>query len=158
MGAVTAIMLFVSVLLHELGHSVVAMRYKVPVRSITLHIFGGYPNWHRTTDRRSRILDCHRRSFYQFRFGSPLQSNAAFLRRRCPLLGLSKYLAYINVALGLFNLVPGFPWTEGVSYEPSSGVSPMTCAGQHSSPQCGAIHRLPLHLLRCVANLWRQLH
>ena len=41
MGAVTAIMLFVSVLLHELGHSVVAMRYKVPVRSITLYIFGG---------------------------------------------------------------------------------------------------------------------
>ncbi len=41
LGAVTAIMLFVSVLLHELGHSVVALRYKVPVRSITLFIFGG---------------------------------------------------------------------------------------------------------------------
>ena len=41
MGAVTAILLFVSVLLHELGHSVVALRFKVPVRSITLFIFGG---------------------------------------------------------------------------------------------------------------------
>ena len=40
MGAVTAIMLFVSVLLHELGHSVVALRYKIPVRSITLFLFG----------------------------------------------------------------------------------------------------------------------
>src|SRR5438132_12086952 len=40
-GALTAIMLFVSVLLHELGHSVMALRYKMPVRSITLFIFGG---------------------------------------------------------------------------------------------------------------------
>ena len=34
MGAVTAIMLFVSVLLHELGHSVAALRYKIPVRKL----------------------------------------------------------------------------------------------------------------------------
>jgi Zn-dependent protease len=40
-GAITAIMLFVSVLLHEFGHSVIALHYKIPVRSITLFLFGG---------------------------------------------------------------------------------------------------------------------
>jgi hypothetical protein len=41
MGAITAVMLFVSALLHELGHSVVARRYKIPVLPITLFILGG---------------------------------------------------------------------------------------------------------------------
>jgi Zn-dependent protease len=41
LSAATTILFFVSVVLHELGHSVMALRYKIPVRSITLFIFGG---------------------------------------------------------------------------------------------------------------------
>ncbi|MFO0766855.1 MAG: hypothetical protein U0231_08690 [Nitrospiraceae bacterium] len=41
MGGVAAILLFASVLLHELGHSYVALQYRIPIGQITLFIFGG---------------------------------------------------------------------------------------------------------------------
>ena len=41
MGGLSALLLFVSVLLHELGHSFAAQKLKIPVRGITLFLFGG---------------------------------------------------------------------------------------------------------------------
>ena len=113
-GAVTAIMLFVSVLLHELGHSVVAMHYKIPVRSITLYIFGGI----------SQIGTEPIRAAAQFwiSIAGPAVSFALavffFLLQPVftnvvPLLALAKYLVYINIVIGLFNLIPGFPLDGG---------------------------------------------
>jgi Zn-dependent protease len=113
-GAVTAIMLFVSVLLHELGHSVVALRYKIPVRSITLFIFGGVA--HIGAEPPSAIAE------FRIAIAGPLVSLvlAAFfyvvqpvVAAMEPLFGLAKYLAYINLALALFNLVPGYPLDGG---------------------------------------------
>jgi Zn-dependent protease len=114
MGAVTAIMLFVSVLLHELGHSIVARRFKIPVRRITLFIFGGV----------SQIEAEAATAGADFRIAvaGPLVSLllAAFfgvlkpvVAGASPLLALVQYLAYINVALALFNLIPGFPLDGG---------------------------------------------
>ena len=113
-GAVTAIMLFVSVLLHELGHSVVAMRYKIPVRSITLFIFGGVAQI--GSEPPSAAAE------FWIAIAGPLVSFAlaAFFgllqpatTTIAPLLALVKYLAYINGVLGLFNLIPGFPLDGG---------------------------------------------
>jgi len=109
MGAVTAIMLFVSVLLHELGHSVVALRYKIPVRSITLFLFGGVAQI--GAEPPSAIAE------FFIAIAGPLVSLALavffyaaqpLIAGMEPLLGLAKYLAYINMALVLFNLIPGY--------------------------------------------------
>jgi Zn-dependent protease/CBS domain-containing protein len=114
MGAVTAIMLFVSVLLHELGHSVVALRYKIPVRSITLFLFGGVAQI--GAEPPSAIAE------FFIAIAGPLVSLALavffyaaqpLIGGMEPLLGLAKYLAYINMALVLFNLIPGYPLDGG---------------------------------------------
>jgi Zn-dependent protease len=113
-GAITAIMLFVSVLLHELGHSVVAIRYKIPVRSITLFIFGGVAQI--GAEPPSALAE------FWIAVAGPLVSFALaalfgalqpILTPIAPLLALAKYLAYINAVLGLFNLIPGFPLDGG---------------------------------------------
>ena len=114
MGAVTAIMLFTSVVLHELGHSVVALWYKVPVRSITLFIFGGVAQI--GAEPPSAIAE------FLIAIAGPLVSLALAVLFNAvqhlatdgqPLWGLVKYLAYLNLALVLFNLIPGYPLDGG---------------------------------------------
>ncbi len=114
MGAATTLMLFVSVLLHELGHSLVALHYKVPVRSITLFIFGGVS-----------LIGAEPPSAaagFWISIAGPLVSFAlaALFSQLYPLftavsqlLAMTKYLVYINVGLGVFNLIPGFPLDGG---------------------------------------------
>src|SRR5262245_54262289 len=50
-GLVAALLLFASVLLHELAHSIAALHYEIPVTSITLHIFGGVSQLEREPNR-----------------------------------------------------------------------------------------------------------
>jgi Zn-dependent protease len=114
MGALTALGLFVSVLLHELGHSVVAYHYKVPVHGITLFLFGGVA--------RLGGEPPHPRAEFLIAIGGPLvslalgllfvyaQPLAAFNE---PLLGLARHLGYINLSLLVFNLIPGYPLDGG---------------------------------------------
>ena len=114
LGAITAIMLFASVLLHELGHSVISLGYKIPVRSITLFIFGGV----------AQIGGEPPSAWAEFwiAVAGPAVSFAlamffALLRPLSggfpPLLALFTYLAYINASLAIFNLIPGFPLDGG---------------------------------------------
>src|SRR5512136_2176398 len=113
-GVVTVILMFASVLLHELGHSVVALRYKIPVRNITLFIFGGVAQIGAEPPSASAefwiALAGPAVSFGLAVFFRLLQTiSGAF----SPLLALVTYLAYINGTLALFNLIPGFPLDGG---------------------------------------------
>jgi Zn-dependent protease/CBS domain-containing protein len=113
-GAITAIMLFVSVLLHELGHSVVAMRYKIPVRSITLFIFGGVSViGAEPPSAAAGFWISVAGPFVSFLLAAFFFLMHSFFAGIAPLLALLKYLVYINVALGVFNLIPGFPLDGG---------------------------------------------
>jgi Zn-dependent protease/CBS domain-containing protein len=113
-GAITAIIFFVSVVLHELGHSVLALRYKIPVRSITLYVFGGIAQIE--AEPPSAIAE------FWIAIAGPIVSFvlAGLFRllepavgAMAPVLAIAQYLAYINGMLGLFNLIPGFPLDGG---------------------------------------------
>jgi Zn-dependent protease/predicted transcriptional regulator len=113
-GGITAVVFFVSVLLHELGHSVVAQHYKIEVNSITLLIFGG------VSEIKSEPVSAL--SEFWISISGPIVSLAlagifavlALLFSGVEaLLALTKYLAYINLLLGAFNLIPGFPLDGG---------------------------------------------
>lgn len=113
-GGVTAVLFFGCVVLHELGHSVVALRFKIPVRSITLYIFGGLAAI--GTEPPSAMAE------FWVALAGPAVSFAlagifalaeSALGSVSPLYASAKYLAYINGSLGLFNLIPGFPLDGG---------------------------------------------
>lgn len=113
-GFVAAILLFASVLIHELGHSIVAQGFGIPVPRITLFLFGG-------VSQIATEAPTPGTEFWISAVG-PLTSLllAAFfweieplVDRVQPLFALAKYLAMINAALAVFNLIPGYPLDGG---------------------------------------------
>jgi Zn-dependent protease len=112
-GLAFAVLLYLSVLLHEISHALMAKRYGLPVRSITLHFLGG------VTEIEGEP-DTPRREFVVSVVG-PLTSLAVglafwFLRPVTPdgLLDLAVTgLAGMNLLVGVLNLVPGMPLDGG---------------------------------------------
>jgi Zn-dependent protease/CBS domain-containing protein len=113
-GILSALLLFASVLAHELTHSLVARGLGLNVDSITLFIFGGVSN---LTSEPSTA----RNEFLVAVVGpvSSLVLAAVFwllgqtIPARSPAGAVAGYLAFVNLLLGGFNLVPGFPLDGG---------------------------------------------
>jgi Zn-dependent protease len=110
LGAVTSILFFASVLVHELAHAFVALRNKLPVRAINLFIFGGVAEL--TQEPRSAGAE------FRIAIAGPVASlglaalfgGLYLLDQHIPLLAApSIWLARINLLLALFNMIPGFP-------------------------------------------------
>ncbi len=120
MGAVAAILLFFSVLLHELGHSYVALYYRIPIEQITLFIFGGVAHMRREAPSpKAEFLIAVAGPAVSFVIGGIcflLVLLAESVQRQQGLQGvimLGVLLGMVNVQLGLFNLIPGFPLDGG---------------------------------------------
>jgi Zn-dependent protease len=114
-GILASILLFASVLTHELAHSIVAKSRGIPVRSIILFIFGGVSNIESEPDKPGD-------EFTMAGVG-PLTSLALALifwglaalvgDRQSPLAAMLTYLALINAILAVFNILPGLPLDGG---------------------------------------------
>ncbi|WP_246985861.1 site-2 protease family protein [Halorientalis marina] len=114
-GIVAAVGLFAGVVLHELGHSLVAMRFGFPISSITLWLFGGVAQLEEMPeDWKQELLIAVAGPVVSVALG--VGSYVAFLLAPSSapvarfLLG---YLALMNVALAIFNMLPGFPMDGG---------------------------------------------
>ncbi|MGF1588709.1 MAG: site-2 protease family protein [Pleurocapsa sp.] len=114
LGLVSALLLFSSVLAHELGHSFVAISQGIPVKSITLFIFGGLATLEKESETPLQA--------FLVAIAGPLVSLVLFgvftlitatVPLSLPLKAVISLVAYINLVLALFNMIPGLPLDGG---------------------------------------------
>jgi Zn-dependent protease len=114
MAAVTTLLFFGSVLLHELGHALIALRNRIPVKAITLFVFGGVAQ----ITREPKTPGAE----FRIAIAGPLVSLGLagifgllyLIDRSFPYLAApSEYLMRINFLLAAFNMIPGFPLDGG---------------------------------------------
>jgi Zn-dependent protease len=114
LAAGTAVLFFASIFLHELGHSVLALRHHVGVRSITLFIFGGIAVMEKEPPTP--------RAEFEIAIAGPVVSAllalaftwlAGAVGDDSPKGSMLGWLSWINFIIAAFNLLPGFPLDGG---------------------------------------------
>ncbi len=117
MGLITTFFFFASILFHEMSHSLVARRNGIPIRFITLFVFGGVSSIAKEPDSPNVELKMAAAgpaaSLFLGVFFGAVGVVAAVAGAGAPITGVAAYLAFINVLLAAFNLVPGFPLDGG---------------------------------------------
>lgn len=117
MGAFGTLGLFGSLVFHELAHSIVARHHGIPIRSITLFIFGGVAQMDKEPPSpKAELLMAIAGPISSFALSAVclLTFEVAYRQNApVPFLGTVGYLSMANVLLGAFNLVPAFPLDGG---------------------------------------------
>jgi len=113
-GLVTSLLFFVSILLHELGHSIVALRSGIAIRSITLFIFGGVARLEKDPpDGRTELRMAAAGPAVSLVLAGLFLGAGMLARPGGTVWAVAHYLALINVVVAVFNLVPAFPLDGG---------------------------------------------
>lgn len=113
-GIATSLLFFASVLFHELAHSVVALRYKIRVVSITLFVFGGVARIGREPSNAIQEFNIAVAGpLASFLLGGVFYGLTLFFPFGTMTGALASWLGFINLRLALFNLLPGFPLDGG---------------------------------------------
>lgn len=167
LGLITALMLFGSVVAHELGHSFVAIRQGIDVKSITLFIFGGLASLERESKTPSEAfwvaIAGPLVSLLLFGVFAAIGFGTGVSGVFSAILGL---LASVNLALCLFNLIPGLPLDGGnilkaivwkITGNPNKGVVFASRVGQIFGWIAIASGLIPLLLTGSFANFWNLL-
>lgn len=117
LGMITSILFFFSVLFHEMSHSMVARKNGIPIERISLFVFGGVAQMTKEPDTpKAELLMAVAGPLSSFVLGAFFGVVFLIFSFLYPVELISipvGYLAYINVILGVFNLIPGFPLDGG---------------------------------------------
>ncbi len=164
LGLGAALVLFASVLAHELGHSFAAMKQGIGVHSITLFLFGGLAALEKESEKPVGA--------FWVAIAGPLVSFALFalffttgqvLSLGGPIGAIVALLAYINLALGAFNLIPGLPLDGGnvlkaivwqVTGEPHKGMVFASRVGQFIGWSAISLGAASILGLSPFGNIW----
>ncbi|MEH1811816.1 MAG: site-2 protease family protein [Nostoc sp.] len=167
LGLMTALMLFASVVAHELGHSFVAIGQGIDVKSITLFIFGGLASLEKESKTPGEA--------FWVAIAGPMVSLllcgivtaiGVTTAASGPLAAILGVLASVNLALALFNLIPGLPLDGGnilkaivwkITGNPYKGVTFASRVGQIFGWIAILSGVVPLLLFGNAGNFWNLL-
>jgi len=115
-GILTSVLFFASIIIHELAHSVLAIRNGIAVREITLFVFGGISQVTKEATRpNAELLIAVVGPLASLAMAGIFYGLSILLAQaqQSLIANLMRWLAIINAILALFNLIPGFPLDGG---------------------------------------------